>query len=282
MRLYILTGLLIISFNPLKSQHFEFSRGLYRIGYENNVVTTVNSDVYTHDPLGKYDLVTDANDPDIVAAADGWIRWIKEDESDDCHPLGDGNPCCWWKNNYVIMEHPNGEWTGYTHIQQWSATNAGIEVGDWVTVGTPIGIEGTVGCSTGDHLHFEISRPEDTTDPFDTIGGFLSGHGELLIPVTCGILPNNPWLTHGDVRISSPCDDNCQTAWEVNNSVGNGQSFIARADQYVVTGTSQDVIFSNGSTTQFRAGDYITLKPGFHVKAGSKFAAILRDCNQQN
>ena len=282
MRKYILVGLLLVIYLPIRSQHYEFSKGLYRIGYENNVSIFVVSDVYTHDPLGKYDFVTESNDPDIVAAADGWIRWIKEDEFDDCHPSGDGNPCCWWKNNYVIMEHPNGEWTGYTHIQQWSATNAGIAVGDWVTVGTPLGIEGTVGCSTEDHLHFEISRPFDTDFPFDTVGGFLSGNGELLIPVTCGLLPNNPWLVDSDTRTSSPCDDNCQSTWTVNNSVANGEGFIARADQHVDTGTANVVVFSYGSTTQFRAGDYIKLNPGFHVQAGSKFAALIKNCNEQN
>src|SRR5688572_32951335 len=109
MQQHILIALLLILSIPLKSQHFEFSRGLYRIGYEDNVFITVGSDVYTHDPLGKYDFGTDASDPDIVAAADGWIRWIEEDNFDDCHPNGDGNPCCWWENNYVIIEHPNGE-----------------------------------------------------------------------------------------------------------------------------------------------------------------------------
>ena len=280
MQKHILLALLLTPWIHMNSQHYEFSNGLYRIGYEDNVVINVYSDVYTHDPLGKYDILTSSNDPDIVAAAPGWIRWIEEDNFDDCHPGGDGNPCCWWKNNYVIIEHPNGEWTGYTHMQQWSSTNAGIAVGDWVTAGTPLGIEGNVGCSTEDHLHFEISRPVGTGTPFDTSGGFLNG--ELLIPVTCGLLPNNPWLLAGQERTSSPCDDNCQTGWTVTNDVGYGEGFIARADEYVATSTSQEVIFESGCTAQFRAGDYIKMNPGFHVKAGSKFAAILRDCNEQN
>lgn len=282
MRFFLLFSIILISYNPGWGQHYEFSNGLYRIGYEDGVEIVVGSDVYTHDPLGKYDIGTNANDPDIVAAAPGWIRWIEEDNSDDCHPMGDGNPCCWWLNNYVVIEHPNGEWSQYTHIQQWSATNAGIAVGNWVEAGTPIGIEGTVGCSTGDHLHLEVSRPYDPAFPFDTLGGFLNNLGEMLIPVTCGIQPYNPWLTTDDERTASPCDDNCQAAWEVNNSVEDGEHFIARADEYIITGSTEDVVFSFGSTTQFRAGDSILLKPGFHVEAGAKFAALLKGCTQQN
>ena len=182
-------------------------------------------------------------------------------------------------NNYVIIEHPNGEWSQYTHIAQWSATDLGLEVGDWVTVGSPLGIEGSVGCSTQDHLHFELSRPFDSVHPFDTIGGFLNDLGEMLIPVICGIAPHNPWLTHGDVLLAEPCGDNCPASVAVNITVGSGDQYIAHADNTI---TTDDVVFSNGSTTQFRAGDYITLSPGFHAQAGTKFAAILRDCNAQN
>ena len=264
----------------LTAQHYEFSRGLYRLAYEDNTAITVVSDAYTHSPIGKYDIVTNANDPDIVAASNGWVRWIEESFDTSCYISP--TSCCWQQNNYVIIEHPNGEWSQYTHIQFQSASNAGIEVGDWVTSGTPIGVEGTVGCSTGDHLHFELSRPLDPAFPFDTIGGFLDGQGEMLQPVIGGIHPQNPWMSDGDALIAGPCDDNCQSAWEVNGSVGSGEEFIARADQFIVTGTTNDIIFSNGSTTQFRAGDYMILKPGFHVKAGAKFQAILKSCNQLN
>ena len=282
MRYLILKVAFFISCYSLSGQHFEFSAGLYRIGYENNVSLTVNSDVYTHDPLGKYDLVTGSNDPDIVAAAPGWIRWIEDEFTQSCYQeYGNGDvDCCWEMNNYVVIEHPNGEWSQYTHIQHNSADDLGLAVGDWVTAGTPIGIEGTVGCSTGDHLHFELSRPSDLTHPFDTIGGFLNGNGEMLIPVVSGA--GNPWMSDGDTKVANPCNDNCASSVEVNTSVGNGGQYIARADNYILASTSSNVTFSNGSTTQFRAGGYITLEPGFHAQAGTKFAALIKACNQQN
>lgn len=282
MRKIFLIGISLLTTLTLIGQHYEFSSGLYRIGYEDGTNVHVVSDVYSHDPLGKYDITTGAFDPFIVAAADGWIRWIEESHNGACHPAGNGDPCCWWNNNFVVIEHPNGEWSQYTHIQQNSATDVGIALNDWVTVGTAIGIEGNVGCSTEDHLHLEVSRPFDPAFPFDTIGGFLNDLGEMLIPVIGGIQPFLPWLSDGNDRNAGPCDDNCAANMTVNGSVGNNGEYIARADDYVVTTSNNDVIFSNGSTTQFRAGDYVTLNPGFHVQAGAKFQAILRGCNQQN
>lgn len=280
MRFLLLISIIFIFANSGWGQQYEFSNGLYRIGYEDAVPIYVVSDAYTHNPPGKYDIITDSDDPYIVAGADGWIRWIVEGYSESCPPEYEGGPCCWEDNNYVVMEHPNGEWSLYEHIQQGSATSVGISVDDWVTVGTPLGIEGNVGCSYEDHLHFEVSRPDDPTAPFDTIGGGLDNLGELLIPVICGIQPDDPWLSTGEERIASPCDDDCQAAWEVNNSVGFEERFIARADAYIVTGITEEVVFSAGSTTQFRAGDSILLKPGFHVEAGAKFAALLKGCTQ--
>ena len=268
----------------MHGQHYEFSNGLYRPGYEDGVVVTVGSDVYTHDPLGKYDLLGNVSSPYIVAAADGWVRWIVEQYDTSCATVVNGQitSCCWQWNNYIILEHPNGEWTQYTHIQHNSADDLGIEVGDWVTQGTAIGIEGTVGCSTGDHLHLEVSRPFDVTDPFDTIGGFLNNKGEMLIPVIGGISPDNPWMTDGDSHTAGPCNDNCATNVTANTSVGNGGFHIARADENITTSSSTDVVFSNGSTTQYRAGNYIRLIPNFHAQAGTKFSALIKTCNQQN
>lgn len=104
-------GIICIFITPAFSQHYEFTSGLYRIGYENGTQVLVVSDVNTHSPLGKYDITINSFEPDIVAAADGWVRWIVESHNFACHPAGNGQPCCWWNNNYVVMEHPNGEWS---------------------------------------------------------------------------------------------------------------------------------------------------------------------------
>lgn len=264
----------------LSAQAFRFSEGLYRIPYGNNIPISVGSDVWTHNPLGKYDINTDVVNPPIVAAADGWVRAIQESFDTACFQNNGGVvTCCWQLNNYVIIEHPNGEWSGYTHMQVGSTTDQGIAVNDWVTAGTTIGIEGTVGCSTGNHLHWEVSRPPDGSNGFQNIGGFLLG--ELLIPVICGIGTVQPWLVGGQDYIAGPCDDNCPTQFLVDQNVGNGGVFVARADETVITDNVDPVIFSNGSVTQFRSADHIIMRPGFRASTGARMEAMIKSCNFQ-
>lgn len=288
MRWIVVILALLFCKDLLWSQHFGFTSGIYRIPYATNVELFVNSDVYSHDPTGKYDLVTDASEPVIVAAADGWVRWIVEEFDTSCH---NGTTCCWEFNNYVVIEHPNGEWSQYTHMDQGSVSAAGITLNEWVTAGTPLGTEGTVGCSTGDHLHFEVSRPFDPAIPFDTIGGFLNcicSQGanvtiaEMLIPVIAGNGTAIPWMYDGLTVNAGPMDDNCVTTVEVSGNLGNGDEYVARADDAVLSNNESTNTFSSGSSSIFRAGNYIQLRPGFHAQAGSKFTAIIRGCNQQN
>lgn len=274
----LLQGLVVTA---LSAQHFKFSDGLYRIAYADDTPVTVTNDIWHHDPLGKYDIVTDVSPALIVAAAPGWVRWIEEDNTEECHPNGNGEPCCWWFNNYVVIEHPNGEWSQYTHMITGSVSQVGITVNEWVEAGTTIGIEGSVGCSTGPHLHFEVSAPPpDTVSPFDTIGGFLNG--ELLIPVICGIYPNQPYLLENASYFASPCDDNCPNVWETMGSLSSGQVFVARADSEILTDNANNVSYANGSSAQYRSGGSIRFRPGFAARAGSKFSALITGCNEQN
>lgn len=74
--------------------------------------------------------------------------------------------------NYVIIDHGNSEYTLYAHMQPNSIP---VKAGDSVQQGQVIGIMGTSGFSTGQHLHFEIRiggndrinkvDPEEYVDP---------------------------------------------------------------------------------------------------------------------
>jgi len=63
--------------------------------------------------------------------------------------------------NYVVIAHAGGFDTLYGHL-----STALVKPGQVVTQGTPVGLEGSTGNSTGPHLHFELrigGRPVDPT-----------------------------------------------------------------------------------------------------------------------
>lgn len=69
--------------------------------------------------------------------------------------------------NYVIIQHDNGYYTYYMHMNA-----PGIAAGSTVSAGDVIGAVGTTGSSTGNHLHFGISTSVwgDYLDPAPFIG----------------------------------------------------------------------------------------------------------------
>jgi hypothetical protein len=163
------------------------SAGVYRIPFESGTAVHVTNDFLTHSPLGRIDMSgTGGSNYKIVAAADGTVRYVVDNFSKQIESSS-GEPCT---NNYVWIEHANGEWTKYSHMQTNSSTNkAKLKVGQKVTAGTYLGDEGKVGCAGGNHLHFEVGVPR-ATDPIETVGGFLtdnSGSKRNRVPRICGI-----------------------------------------------------------------------------------------------
>ena len=62
--------------------------------------------------------------------------------------------------NYVIIAHSGGLDTLYGHL-----STALVSVGQAVTQGTPVGLEGSSGNSTGAHLHFELRINQKPVNP---------------------------------------------------------------------------------------------------------------------
>jgi Bacterial tandem repeat domain 1/Peptidase family M23 len=166
----------------------EKSKGVYRIPFEDGVTVKVTNDHLKHSPPGRIDMHGEGGSKPykIVAAADGRIRFIVDNFSKQIDSSS-GEPCT---NNYVWIEHANGEWTKYSHMQKDSVTKkAKLKVGQFVKAGTYLGDEGQVGCASGPHLHFEAGVPR-ANDPITETGGFLTDNADSKrnrVPRICGI-----------------------------------------------------------------------------------------------
>lgn len=177
-------GLLVLAMlapaAPAAATHVEAppSLGVYRVPYEDGTSVRVSRDHHDHDPVrDRIDMAGVGSGPHaIVAAAPGFIRAIV-----DHHLVEDGD-CAY--NNYVWIAHPNGEWTKYSHMSPGSTTgDAGLSVGLPVAAGTFLGWEDDIGCASGEHLHWEVAVPDDPTDPFNPVGGYIRGTNR--VPRVC-------------------------------------------------------------------------------------------------
>ena len=151
------------------AQAADRSAGLYVIPFSAGTDVKVTGDHLTHNPPNRIDMVGLNGDDRITAAAAGTIRFIQDGFSEK---RPGGSPC---NNNYVWIEHANGEWTKYSHMRKNSVgVDAGLDVGDTVQTGRFLGIQSDVGCASGKHLHFQVSVPASAASPIDS-QGFMSG-----------------------------------------------------------------------------------------------------------
>ena len=205
---YLLIAVLSVALLPslkvnlVRADHgdYELTDGIYRIPYADDVDMSVGQDHHTHGgddgPKNRYDLNAGVGSQ-IAAAASGWIRVIVDfngnspgagdgvdingDPQDDTleHSCGNNPPentvvgSCSDYNNYVWIEHPNGEWSKYTHMGTGTVTSLGwtadldtqdINAPNWINAGEVLGLEGDIGAATNSngpayHLHWEIARP---------------------------------------------------------------------------------------------------------------------------
>ncbi len=99
---------------------------------------------YPHFHTG-IDLVEPFGSP-VYAADDGVVALVGSSSS------GYGN--------FVVIAHSGGLDTLYGHL-----STALVKLGDRVTQGQPVGLEGSSGNSTGAHLHFELRINQRPVDP---------------------------------------------------------------------------------------------------------------------
>lgn len=83
--------------------------------------------------------------------------------------------------NYVTLYHGNNTYTTYCHMRYGSVN---VRVGDAIEKGQVIGVKGTTGYSTGEHLHYGIKVNGSWVDPVPYLLGErnLSQYNDLVIP----------------------------------------------------------------------------------------------------
>ena len=278
------------------------SDGVYRIPYSDGTSVRIAQDWSTHSPVGRIDMVGQGSGPHmVVAAADGVIKWI-----DDSHAGSCSLPGCSGCNNYVWIEHANGEWTKYTHFQTGSVQAQGRFVGETVCAGAELGFEGAVGFTRGgaggptqttcdgdadiqqriidsinagvtmtsfQHLHFEVAVPDDPTDPFDTIGGFINGFNR--IPVFCG--PAGGMVTQGNSYTANPCGIYfCFGTILLPDATLSGPTSVFAGS--LIDTDNSDYRLNNGARILHQAGDRIELQPGFEASFGAEYEGRIRPC----
>ena len=88
------------------------------------------------------------NDRKVFANAEGTVEAIQTGIPNDKGSTGTRS----W-GNYVLIKHPNGMKTRYAHLSQVL-----VKVGQHVSAGQQIGVQGNTGNSYGTHLHYEVYK----------------------------------------------------------------------------------------------------------------------------
>ncbi len=279
---------------------YPLSHGIYRLGYTNSTPVRVAQDHLSHRPILKVDLFGSPQfmgsdsipiEYQLAAAADGRVEEIIDTNCTCCS----GCSAC---NNHIRIRHSNGEWTKYSHPEQASVVVDTVGSQSCVSAGDYLGEEGDVGATTGSsssfqrnqktcgqandcaannwnpsakcfvHLHFEVR----TTGP-------ASG---LRIPLFCDV-PGNV-LRQGDLDTASDCSSNsCPTDLSVPTYTYDGNEIaVVQVDNSITTAAAGFHRVEGTASVTFRAGNRITLKPGFAAKKYAYFHAKIAPCNGGN
>ena len=104
-----------------------------------------------------------AENTSVLAAADGIVTSVK----DDSHT---GGPSIeyWHDSNFIVIQHPNGEYSRYDHLAHGSAV---VRTGQYIKRGQVIARVGMTGFTYLPHLHFQvfISTGNNIWTDFDTL-----------------------------------------------------------------------------------------------------------------
>ncbi|MBO4351146.1 MAG: peptidoglycan DD-metalloendopeptidase family protein [Proteobacteria bacterium] len=123
---------------------------------------------------------------EVVATADGNYDANKSSDPSKNKCCGSGSGCSY--GNYVKVKQEDGTHVVYAHMKKNSLK---VKKGDKVTCGQALGIQASSGCSTGTHLHFDISTNSSSSKRFDPYQG------------SCGTVSASRWVSQGNYCPSS-------------------------------------------------------------------------------
>ena len=93
----------------------------------------------------------------ITASRDGVVWSVRDDSTESCP-----DPECVDDANYVILDHGDGTYSAYFHLQHKGAI---VEPGQQVCRGQVVGLCGDTGYASGPHLHFSVLNRHWATMP---------------------------------------------------------------------------------------------------------------------
>lgn len=129
----------------------------FRAGYEARVTQAFHGyETHRDDVAYAVDFACEEGTP-VTASRDG-VVWSVRDDSDTGCP----DPNCIEDANYVILDHGDGTFSAYYHLQHRGAV---VEPGDQVCRGQLLGLCGETGYATGTHLHFAVLNTQWRTIP---------------------------------------------------------------------------------------------------------------------
>jgi murein DD-endopeptidase MepM/ murein hydrolase activator NlpD len=156
---------------------------------------------------------------------------------------------------HVRVKHDDGSVSLYAHMKSIT-----VRLNDCVVQGTKLGIEGTTGNSTGDHIHFE--REVGGSNTFPTFSD-------------CGCTPHVGYNYRStNTRLDSySCTPSCPASHNFTSAISSGT--------YKASGTiTASAALAANAVTVFDAGTSVVLKTGFTARYanGNSFTAKLGGC----
>ncbi len=211
-----------------RAQRAPVHRIPFRRGYETKVMQAYHG-YRTHqkDLAFSVDFKCEPGTP--VTASRGGIVWAVRGDSN----RGCAEPTCVDEGNYVVVDHGDGTFSEYHHLQRHGAL---VEPGEQVCAGEVVGLCGNTGYTTGPHLHFALTDVAHRTVP----ARLPRGRNDRF-PF---VVPDKTYVSRNDV--SGPCRETDYSSLPVD----------AFAHQGIELRDSLPMVVERGATRSRLAGRY--------------------------